>query len=80
MRWPPQLTRGQRSLMRIACENPMKRTLLVLVLAMFGGGCHLFAHVSQSTFLSRFSLERSPKQTAYKGIDSSRGPGGESGH
>src|SRR5438552_14376431 len=57
----------------------MKRPLLVLVLAMLSGGCHLFAHASRSTFLSRFSLERSAKQTAYKGIDSSRGPGGESG-
>jgi hypothetical protein len=57
----------------------MKRALLVLVFAMFAGGCHLFAHASQSTFLSRFSLERSAKQTDYKGIDSSRGPGGESG-
>ena len=33
----------------------------------------------QGAFLSRFVLDRSVKATAYKGIDSSRGPGGGGG-
>lgn len=36
-------------------------------------------HIPQSAFLSKFSLERSVKQTAYKGINNSPGPGGRIG-
>src|SRR5580765_3561284 len=58
----------------------MKRTLLVLVaVTMFCAGCRMFAHMQQSAFLSKFMLDRSVKATAYKGIDSSRGPGGGGG-
>jgi hypothetical protein len=58
----------------------MKRTLLVLAAVTFlGGGCRMFVHMQQSAFLSKFMLDRSVKATAYKGIDSSRGPGGGSG-
>ena len=39
----------------------------------------MFAHMQQSAFLSKFMLDRSVKATAYKGIDSSRGPGGGGG-
>jgi len=35
--------------------------------------------MQQSAFLSKFMLDRSVKATAYKGIDSSRGPGGGGG-
>ncbi|MEK6323644.1 MAG: hypothetical protein AABN33_18540 [Acidobacteriota bacterium] len=57
----------------------MKRTVLVLVPIAMVVGCHRLVHISQSTFLSKFSLERSAKQTAYKGIDNSPGPGGRTG-
>jgi hypothetical protein len=55
----------------------MKRTLLVLAaVAMFGGGCHMLAHIQQSAFFSKFVLDKSVKATSYKGIDSTHGAGG----
>lgn len=39
----------------------------------------MLANMQQSVFLSRFVLDRSVKATAYKGIDSTRGPGGAGG-
>ena len=58
----------------------MKRTLLALMLvAVFVGGCHLLVHIPQSAFLSRFSLERSVEQIAYKGVNKSPGPGARIG-
>lgn len=39
----------------------------------------MLANMQQSVFLSRFVLDRSVKATAYRGIDSTRGPGGAGG-
>jgi hypothetical protein len=53
----------------------MKKGLLVLVsFGILAGGCHMRGNFPRSTFLSRFSLERSAKQTAYKGLNTSPGP------
>jgi hypothetical protein len=58
----------------------MKRTLIALAaVAMFGAGCRMLVHMQQSAFFSRFVLDKSVKATAYKGIDSARGPGGGGG-
>ena len=55
------------------------RIRLIIALAAATGGCHTLMHVPQSSFLSKFSLEKSVKQTAYKGINHSPGPGGSIG-
>jgi len=52
-----------------------KKLLSLIALTTIAGGCHLLRHVPQSAFLSRFSLDRSVKQTAYKGITNPAGPG-----
>ncbi|MEK6407179.1 MAG: hypothetical protein AABN34_09470 [Acidobacteriota bacterium] len=57
----------------------MKRTVLVLIPIAMVVGCQRPVHISQSTFLSKFSLERSAKQTGYKGINNFPGPGGSIG-
>ena len=53
--------------------------LMIIALPTMGGGCHAIMNISQSSFLSKFSLERSVKQTAYKGINNAPGPGGRIG-
>lgn len=58
----------------------MKRTSLALIaLTAMAGGCHLLMRIPQSPFLSKFSLERTVEQTAYKGINKSPGPGARIG-
>jgi hypothetical protein len=49
------------------------RLLALIALLTMAGGCHLLKRVPQSAFLSSFSLDRSVKQTAYKGINNSGG-------
>ena len=53
--------------------------LTLIALTTIAGGCNTLEHIPQSSFLSKFSLERSVKQTAYKGINHSQGPGGSIG-
>lgn len=53
--------------------------LMLIALTTMAGGCHTLMHIPQSSFLSKFSLERSVKQIAYKGINNSPGPGGRIG-
>lgn len=58
----------------------IRSILLTLIpLTTIAGGCNTLKHIPQSSFLSKFSLERSVKQTAYKGINHSQGPGGSIG-
>jgi hypothetical protein len=58
----------------------MKKRLLALVaFIILAEGCHMTRHIPTSSFLSMFSLERSAKDTAYKGIHNSPGPGGSIG-
>jgi hypothetical protein len=61
-------------------EWAMRTTLVLLMaVAIFAGGCRTTMSIPRSSFLSKFSLETSAKQTAYKGIDNSTGPGGRGG-
>lgn len=58
----------------------IRSILLTLIpLTTIAGGCNTQNHIPQSSFLSKFSLERSVKQTAYRGINPSQGPGGSIG-
>jgi hypothetical protein len=70
-----------RTLLQIlARENAINGCLLLLAaVTSMGGGCRVLVKMQQSVFLSRFMLDRSVKAIAYKGIDSTRGPGGGGG-
>jgi len=59
----------------------MKGSVLLLAAVIaFGGGCRALMHMQQSSFASRFMLDKSVKATAYKGIDSTGvGAGGTLG-
>ena len=56
----------------------MRAWLLLLTVAMFGGGCGMFAKMQQSVFFSKFRLDKSVDAIAYKGIDK-HGTGGAGG-
>ena len=56
----------------------MRAGFLLVTVAMFGGGCGMFAKMQQSVFFSKFRLDKSVDATAYKGIakPGDAGPGG----
>jgi len=56
----------------------MRAWFLLVTVAMFGGGCGMFAKMQQSVFFSKFRLDKSVDATDYKGIakPGHPGPGG----
>jgi hypothetical protein len=73
---PRSLANPQHSVRSTSChpgDSVTKRLIALIAFTTVAGGCQLLKRVPQSAFLSRFSLDRSVKQTAYKGINNSGG-------
>lgn len=50
-----------------------KRSLALIAVTIVAGGCHVLTQITHSAFLSKFSLEKSVRQIAYRGINNSPG-------